>query len=432
MPLKWFKKRGYRHFDNPVGEDFAAKVHIPDFVTRNSFLPLIHYTKTEPRYRKSPATGMREMIPKERPIKYASHRDACILSYYAHLLNERIEGHYEANGLSDSVLAYRALGRGNYDFASEALAFAKVNAPVTILAFDISGFFDHLDHGLLKQRLKTLLGVTSLPEDWYRVFRFITAFHFVDLAELKKHPTFSSRLKERTRNRIASVEELKAEGIVFHRNPELDLGNKRGIPQGTPISAVASNVYMMDFDAAARSYCDAIGALYRRYSDDILVVCDVKDANAVEARMSALISAERLEISKHKTERVEFAGQVIPAKGSKAAQYLGFTFHETGPAIRESSLARQWRKLRRSIKRTKKVAKHQIAAGKANKAYTKSLIRRFSYLTVCDDDGLRVVRNFSSYGRRSAAAFGEGEKIGRQVRRFERAASREISDLKKL
>lgn len=432
MSLKWFKKRGYRHFDNPIGEDFAAKVHNPAFVTHNSFLPLIHYTKTEPRYRKSITTGKREMILKERPIKFASHRDACILSYYAHTLNERLDAYYEVNRLSDSVIAYRALGRGNYHFASEALAFAQKQAPVTILAFDISGFFDHLDHGLLKQRLKSALAVKSLSEDWYRVFRYITDFHYVDLAELKKHPTFSSRFKERTRSRIASVEELKTAGIVFHQNPELAKGRWRGIPQGTPISAVASNAYMMDFDLAARAYCNGIGALYRRYSDDILVVCNVQDADAVEAKIAALVTAEKLEISAHKTERVEFAGHLAPVKGSKAAQYLGFTFHETGPAIRESSLARQWRKLRRAIKRTTKVAKRQIAAGKAKKAYTKRLVKRFSYLTVCDDEGVRVVRNFSSYGRRAAAAFDHGEKIERQVGRFERAARQEISDLRKL
>jgi RNA-directed DNA polymerase len=42
------------------------------------------------------------------------------------------------------------------------------------------------------------------------------------------------------------------------------------------------------------------------------------------------------------------------------------------------------------------------------------------------------LRNFSSYGRRSAAAFGAGEKISGQVKRFERAALRELAALKAL
>ncbi|MEZ5911866.1 MAG: reverse transcriptase domain-containing protein [Paracoccaceae bacterium] len=187
------------------------------------------------------------------------------------------------------------------------LAFAKTHAPVTILAFDVSSFFDNLDHTLLKRRLKAVLGVTSLPEHWMRVFRAITAFHYVDMEELNANATFSSRLKDNSRDRIASVEELKANGIKFHPNPELAKGHRRGIPQGTPISAAASNLYMIDFDAAARTFCDSIGALYRRYSDDILVICDPAHAAAAETKIMDLIKAEKLEISPHKTERTDFS-----------------------------------------------------------------------------------------------------------------------------
>jgi hypothetical protein len=51
---------------------------------------------------------------------------------------------------------------------------------------------------------------------------------------------------------------------------------------------------------------------------------------------------------------------------------------------------------------------------------------------VRDDEGVRIVRNFSSYGRRSAAAFGGDENITQQIKKFERAALREIEDLKKI
>lgn len=430
MPLDWFKSRGYRHFDLPVGEKFASKVMDPNFVIQHSFVPLLHYTKSEKRYKKCPKTGKRTITSKDRPIKYASHRDACILSFYASEANKFLDAHYDAAGLSDSVLAYRALGRGNYDFSAEVLAFAKTHAPVTILAFDVSSFFDNLDHTLLKRRLKAVLGVTSLPEHWMRVFRAITAFHYVDMEELKANATFSARLKGNGRDRIASVEELKANGIKFHPNPELAKGHRRGIPQGTPISAAASNLYMIDFDEAARAFCDSIGALYRRYSDDILVICDPAHAAGAEAEIMDLIKAEKLDISPHKTERTEFTG--TGAVAGKAAQYLGFALHEAGPAIRESSLARQWRKMKRAMRRTRKIAERNIASGKSTKAHTKRLYRRFAHLKVRDDEGVRIVRNFSSYGRRSASAFGGDEKITQQIKRFERAALREIQELKKI
>ncbi|GLK73713.1 group II intron reverse transcriptase domain-containing protein [Ancylobacter dichloromethanicus] len=430
MSLDWLKPRRYRHFDLPVNEAFAQKAMDPAIVSRHAFSPLIHYTKTETRYKKCPKSGTRTITQKERPIKYAAHRDACIFSYYAHQINQALDTRYKVMGISDNVIAYRALGRGNYNFAAEAMDYAQAEAPVVILAFDITSFFDTLDHGLLKQRLKSLLGVHELSDDWYKVFRSVTRFHYVDLKELKAHPVFGQRLKDKSRDRIASMEELKAEGIAFHANPEMAKGHRRGIPQGTPISAAISNLYMMEFDAAAKACCDKVGAFYRRYSDDILVICKPNDALAIEAEILRLIATEKLQIAPHKTEKTLFdKGRSLP-RTSKAAQYLGFTFDESGPAIRESSLARQWRKMRRAMRRARKSVQWRIAAGLPGKAHTKKLYRRFAYLKVYDGDTLRTLRNFSSYGRRSADAFGQGEKINRQVKRFEQVALREIKKLK--
>jgi len=432
MPIEWLKPRTYRHFDAPISESWAGKVTTPAFVSRHIFLPLIHYTKVETRYKKCAVTGLRTITSKERPIKYASHRDACIMAYYAHQLNQALEAYYNTAGIGDSIIAYRALGQANYNFASEALAFAQANAPVTILAFDVTKFFDNLDHGLLKKRLKAVLNVTKLSDDWYKVFHAITSFHFVNLAELKAHPEFGPRLKERSRRRIASVEELKAAGVTFHPNPELAKGQKRGIPQGTPISAAASNLYMLDFDVAARTFCGKIGAFYRRYSDDILIICKPGDSLAIEAEIMRLIACEKLEIAPHKTEKTFYNQAIIIPRTTKAAQYLGFSFDESGPAIRESSLSRQWRKMRRAMKRARKSAEWRVKNGQPGHVYVKKLFRRFSYITVNTGSSLRTLRNFSSYGRRSAKAFGPDEKISNQVKRLERAAFREIARLKAL
>lgn len=430
MSLNWLKPRRYRHFDLPVNEAFAQKAMDPAVVSGHAFSPLIHYTKTDTRYKKCPKTGGRTITQKERPIKYAAHRDACILSYYAHQINHALDTRYKTMGISDNVIAYRTIGRANYDFAAEAMTYAQAEAPVMILAFDITSFFDNLDHGLLKQRLKSLLGVNELADDWHKVFRSITRFHYVDLEELKAHPVFGQRLKEKSRDRIASMKELKVEGITFHPNPELTKGHRRGIPQGTPISAAISNLYMVEFDAAARNCCDHVQALYRRYSDDILVICKPEDAPTIEAEILRLIAVEKLEIAPHKTEKTLFEKGRPMHRATKAAQYLGFTFDEAGPAIRESSLARQWRKMRRAMRRAKKSAQWRIAAGLPGKAHTKKLYRRFAYIKIHNGETLRTLRNFSSYGRRSADAFGQGEKISRQVRRFEQAALREIAKLK--
>ena len=432
MVQNWFKRRRYRHFDAPVNEAFAQRVQDPKFVAKHSFSPLIHYTKEEKRYKISRKTGQRRVAKKERPIKYASHRDSCVLTYYAYLLNNALTDYYEQSGFNDSVIAYRALGRSNYDFSAEAYSYAKQISPAMVLAFDVSSFFDQLDHFLLKRRLKTILRVNELSKDWYNVFRTITKFHYVDIEELKAHPHLGLRLIKSSRDPIASVAELKAAGITFHPNPELSSGNRRGIPQGTPISAVASNLYMMDFDAAARSYCESIGALYRRYSDDILIICRPEDAQPVEDKILTLINAENLQIQSHKTEKTLFAQDTQLPRTSRAAQYLGFTLSEDGAAIREASLARQWRRMRRAFRHTIKVAEMNMKEGNSSRIFTRRLRRRFTYLNVFDGTTTRTIRNFSSYARRSADSFGKGEKITKQIKKFEKAANEEFKKIKSL
>jgi RNA-directed DNA polymerase len=410
----WFTSRGYRHFDRQIGYSFAAKAVQPDFVSRHSFSPLIHYLKSEKRYK--PLDHKTKV--KDRSIMFASHRDACILSYYAWLLNQRLEAVYAARDIGDNVIAYRSLGRGNYHFASDVYRYALANAPVAILAYDVTKFFDTLDHRLLKDRLKRLLEVESLPDDWFKVFRYMTKFRFVRLDDLRSHPDFATSLKKKTRDPIATVLEVKSASIQFHGNP-----NAFGIPQGTPISAALSNLYMLDFDTEMSAFCRSIGALYRRYSDDILVVCKLDHARDVEVRIEELLAADALEISRDKTEVSEFDPANTDLASRRAAQYLGFTFHQEGAAIRPSSLSRQWRKMRKGFRRTREVAEKAIAQGKATKAFTRKLRKRFTSV---------APRNFASYARRSAKLFDNGDVILRQLKRFEREVEREFQRLKDL
>ena len=415
MGTEWFKPRRYKHFDRPVCEAFAEKVMQPDFVERHAFTPLLHYFKKTRRYKKD--KGKIEI--KERPIMYASHRDACIFSFYSAQLGKILDAFYQKNRLNDNVIAYRALKRANYDFSATAFQYAVAHAPCAILAFDVSGFFDNLDHYLLKTRLKRLLGLTSLPEDWYQILKVITKFHYIKLSELEAHTKFAAALNTPGTGPIATVAELKVAEISFYQNEKATAG----IPQGTPISATMSNLYMVDFDLNVRDYCESIGALYRRYSDDILIICPLDKAAEAEAKIGNLISAEKLELSANKTETTFFDPGSTALHSARSAQYLGFSYYPGGAGIRPSSLSRQWRKLRRSLKKTRKVAEAAILSGVAKKVYTKKLRRKFSPLQF---------RNFSSYARRSAAAFGAGEKITEQVKRIERRFEREVRDLEKI
>ena len=403
----WFSKRGYKHFDAPVGEAFAQTLDTGAIIASHSWSPLIHYVKRVKRYK--PCDG--RTVYKDRPIMYASHRDACILSKFAFDLTRKLDDFYELEGLTTNVIGYRRLGKSNYDFSADAYRFAKANAPCVILCFDITGFFDHLDHRLLKERLKRLLGVTELPRDWFTVFRHVTRFHHVSRNALADHPKFGPKLKSKKPEPVASIAEVKAAGIEITPNKDAF-----GIPQGTPISAAFSNLYMMDIDRDMAALCNAHGALYQRYSDDILVICGIEQEAVIRDALSAAVKSHKLEIKDEKTERAVFG-----AAGTKVFQYLGFNVTPNGATIRPSSLARQWRKLKYSIAKTRKIGEAAIAEGRSKKVFTKRLRRRFYPVGV---------RNFSAYARRAAAAFGS-KQIVRQVMRLERRADEAIRDLKK-
>ncbi len=405
MAENWFKPRGYKHLDVPVSASFAERVGDVQFAAAHVWSPLIHYSKATKRYRRDD----HKTIYKNRPIMFASHRDACILSRYAHDLSEFLDAHYVISQLDDHVIAYRKLGRANYNFAADAYRFAISKSPCVVMCFDVTGFFDHLDHSILKTNLKKILGVSELSPDWYAVFRHVAKFRYIERADLAAHAVFGPRMTSARRAPIATMTEIKAERIKINCNL-----HSYGIPQGTPISAAFSNLYMLDFDSDLHEACGSIDALYQRYSDDILIVC-AKDAAAdIHSAVHASLAKLKLELSADKSEIVNF-GTESPA----SFQYLGFEMSPEGAVIRPSSISRQWRKFKRTIRRTKAAGEKAIAAGAATKIFTKKLRKRFSPVGS---------RNFSSYARRAADAF-DSDKSVKQVRRLERAADAAIRSL---
>jgi RNA-directed DNA polymerase len=408
---KWFKHRGYRHLDRPVPDSFAEQVQEPAFVARHAFSPLIHFIKKSKRYKRA----QKQTAWKERDIMFASHRDACIFSYYSAQLDTALEAAYLRDELDANVIAYRKLGKGNDTFSADAYRYAVAHAPSIILAFDVTDFFGSLDHKLLKRRLKAKLEAVELPAGWYQVFKAVTRYHYIPSEALKADEVFGPRYKIRGPQPIATIAEVKSRGIKIHSPTHPG----RGIPQGTPISATMSNLYLYDFDLQMLRYAREIGAFYRRYSDDILFICPQESAADAEGKIRELLVQDKLTISEAKTEKTLF--DPASEEGRKhAAQYLGFAFSPAGAMIRASSVSRRWRKMRGAIKRKRRAANAVQADGGTFKLSTRKLRQQFS-----PTGG----RNFSSYARRAAATFGSGETIVRQVRKLERAADFEIRKL---
>jgi hypothetical protein len=413
MAKDWFTPRGYRHLDRPLTPAFAENVQKPEFVAEHSFAPLLRFDKVSKRYK--PAE--RKTVPKKRPIMFASHKDAAIYGYYAKSVSEALEKAYDTKGISANVLAYRKLGRGNASFAAEAYDHALAHAPCTILAFDVEDFFGSLNHGRLKARLKDLLALGELPPDWYQVFKSVTKYHFIERADLKSDPVIGPRFRSRGSVPIATVAEIKQRNIPIKGSAT----PLRGIPQGTPISSAFSNLYLLTFDHALAAYVDSIGGLYRRYSDDILIICPTEKADEAVETVRSLLSTEHLTLNEGKTERVQFDPKDASSR-RRAAQYLGFTLEETGPGLRPSTLSRRARKLKGAIRRAQLHMEEERASGSTDPISTKKLRRQFT------PSG---PRNFSTYARGAADKFGPKSAILRQVRRIERRAYTEISNLKK-
>jgi hypothetical protein len=401
----WYRPRGYLHFDVPVKVEFGEEL-TPAIVAGHAWSPLIHYIKIEKRYK----VKERKTVPKKRPIMFASHRDACILSIYSADLVTRLDAWYAAKGLDETVIAYRSLGKSNYDFAKRVEDFVRTHPFSTVMCFDVTGFFDNLDHKRLKARLKAILECDELGADWYSVFKAVTSYRYVHLGELKKHDKLAERLKARKPHPLATVEQIKALGVPIEKNPA-----KKGIPQGTPISASFSNLYMAEFDEQMEAEAAKRGALYQRYSDDILIACPKTRWKVLHALVEEKLSEHGLELQGDKTDIVH-----LHNTSALTFQYLGYQLGVGEARLRLKSLSRQWRTAKRALKKTERVGLRAITQGKAKKIYTRKLHLRFTSAGP---------RNFLSYANRSADTLAS-RAIRKQAKRLRKFVHAELARMK--
>lgn len=409
----WLKLRGYLHFDNKVSSSFAISyVKDADNITSHSFMPFLTYTKTLPRYK----SEERKVKLKERKIMYAGHLDSHIYAWYAHQLSQLYEVEIQAQNLSDSILAYRSLERkNNIHFANEIFDEIEKRTPCNVYAFDISGFFDNIDHTKLKDAWCKVLGVSKLPLDHYKVYRSITKYACVQREEVFREFEIkdqNSHLEEK--GRICSVKEFRdrvRSGQLIRTNKE-----KFGIPQGSPISAVLSNIFLLEFDSLMSRTAVSLNGLYKRYCDDIFWITPKSCATNIQEFVAKTIDEDfNLLINSEKTEISEFFvdanGQCI---GIPTVQYLGFTFDGEKRLLRSQTLARYHRKMRAGV-RAAGAAAYQTGN---SKIYKKTLYERYSHLGK---------RNFISYAIKASKIMGS-KSIRSQIRNHWKKLNQEISN----
>ena len=336
------------------------------------------------------------MATKRRHIAYAAHLDSHILSYYAHALSNAYESALKAADISESILAFRPLGLSNIDFAARAFSEIRSRGNCAVVALDIKGFFDSLNHAVLKGTWSTIINTDGLPADHFAIFKSITRFSEVDRSSLYQLFGISENNPKAKNQRVCSAEQFRSRvrksGLIKTNIQEF------GIPQGTPISAVLSNVYMFDFDRQVAEYVRTQGGCYLRYCDDMLIIVQKTAYRKIKSYVCKLINELKLDINLQKTEVSKFTRRRGRQTCDRPLQYLGFTFNGFQVLIRSAALARYSQRMKSGVRLAKATAKRRNEIRKSCRRPERELFKRKLYERYSHLGG----RNFVRYGLRAA------------------------------
>lgn len=421
----------YSHFDAPVRKKYLqALIEDPLAVEKHAFFPFLVYSKEKNSLKRRKE---RKDI-KQRPIRYAARADAAIFAAYRSVLAELYEAELSVRGLSDTVLAYRRLkkpsgsGKCNIDFADEAFKLIQSHDRCTVFAFDIASYFENIDHQVLKAQWQKLLNCSQLPKDHYQVYKAITSYRYVDKEAVYKALGY---------DKTAKIPEQLCRPEVFRKKiAKAGLIKKNdatcGIPQGSPMSDVLANLYLIDFDVAMKAYAVSKGGSYLRYSDDILLIIpDGTEPSDVSKKLADELAkcGSKLEISPGKTVITEFFRnhnylnyrQISKGKVVNGVEYLGFRFDGQRIYLRDSTVS----SLKRKISRVCKIyARKHYSLHPADSLA--SLLESFDYRVIEQQFGRvpnfephcdKTKWTFRTYAKKSVRCFGaQGRSIDKQLR----------------
>lgn len=422
FPPEWFKKRNYLHFDTPPSfEKIFELVTNPDLVTQHAFYPFIKDQIVSRKARLTTEGILRST--KIRDICYASHFDSHIYSYYSALLSSEYENYLIQTKMSNCVLAFRKIkdekgnsSKCNIDFAYQAFKDIKAYKTCHIIIIDIKGFFDNLDHGILKKKWMDLLNLSShLPPDHYNIYKSLTKFSHI--SKEKIHSTLSLS-KNNHRNlrpfRYCSASDFRTK---IRASAEIITNRKSfGIPQGSPISGLLSNIYLMDFDKCFYEIMAKYNGKYYRYCDDMIFIVP-ENSFDLRKQVEQELKDIKLDISVEKTQEHFFRD----GKLNKPLQYLGFIFDGEKIYLRSKGISTYLRKMRKAIHlalATRK--KYNKKNSVKTKLHKRKLNIRYSY---------KGKRNFIKYGLRAAKIM-DSSSIRKQIKRLGKKLNQEIDKTK--
>lgn len=379
MRKEIFKDKRYTHLDvKKCHQDYEERVKNVKWVSRHGFYPFIHFEINLDKYIDDESG--KHVKPKTREIYYSAHIDRYIYEYYGNKLNNAYNQYVTEKGIGKIPIAYRnnTPGKCNIHFAKEAFEFICRTKSAYVFVGDFTNFFDKLNHKYLKEAIKTVLKKAELDPAEYAVFKNITHFTYVEADDIEAFKG-KSRAEMRELDKYFETQEFQ----IFKEKHLKKNPNNYGIPQGSSISAVYANVYMIHFDKMMNDLATTNHGFYRRYCDDIIFIVPLDDEGIMNASYTIFAEkifsfrdkVENLELNEDKTEQFFFdRGKITAlAGGSSLINYLGFTFDGKEVRIREKSLFKYYNRAYKKIRRVNisKTESGYIAGKKAvYKAYT--------------------------------------------------------------
>lgn len=423
----------------------------PIRVSQNAFYPFIRYTKDWQPFRSKDIRPAR----KSRPIRYASRRDAYIFTFYRHRLSEKYEKLLSELAIEECPIAYRKIpvegksshGKCNIHFAKDVFERISDFGNCTVLTMDISSYFERIDHKKLKAIWCKLLGQHELPRDHYSIFKAITKYSYVDRNELYERLGYIKRTNDNTKSvyttpfrdiprQICSPKDFR-EKICGHGGKYESLVHKNrdvfGIPQGSPISDLLANAYLLNFDMEINNFTLGRGGIYRRYCDDIFIaIPGTKDTSQeISLFVKSCINqqGEKLEIKDAKTSAVRFTSNgenrftCISGKGKNGLEYLGFRFDGRKVYLKDSTLSRFHRKIIYSARHEVRALVNRFPGKDISYVYSRfdfsAFLQRFGRVDDFDEQLAYRRWTFWTYCRRAATVFGtKGLPILKQVKNY--------------
>ena len=284
--------------------------------------------------------------------------------------------------------------------------------------------------------LCSLLDVNILPDDFYAVYKNITKFSVWDIESL-----LTLNNLENNEQGISEFKELKLaisldQFKTYKKEHVKPNKNKYGIPQGSAISAVLSNIYMLNFDKMLRILVESQKGLYMRYSDDFIIVLPKIQLEQFKSKFSeirgVIQSVPNLNLEPEKTQIFEYSSGQIKSRnqevlgtaqnGKSVINYLGFTFDGETVVLRDKTVSKYYYKLYRKLKT---IVKNKGVTKKGRKISCENIYLKYSIKGSKQGSG-----NFISYVKRAEKIFHDEESIARVRKKHMQKIRKQLNKIK--